>query len=86
MGHHLCPNILRCKCARYDCALLVGRVKVECHKDVEFGCGKVLRSWGLGATSAFRKLRGTRQAEIELVKRLNVASDHQASYRRSQFP
>jgi hypothetical protein len=30
------------QCARYDCALLVARVKVGCHMDGEFGCGKVL--------------------------------------------
>jgi hypothetical protein len=32
--------ILRCKCARFHCALLVARVKVGCHEEYDFGCGK----------------------------------------------
>ena len=39
-------KILWCECARYDCALLVASVKVGCHKDGEFGCGKAVRAIG----------------------------------------
>ena len=36
-------TILRCKCARFHCAVLISRVKVGCHKECDFRCGKVLR-------------------------------------------
>lgn len=39
-------------CARFDYSLSESRVKVGCHKECGFCCGKVLRS------SAVRKLRG----------------------------
>ena len=52
------------QCAHYNCALLVGRVKVECHRNEEFGCGKALTrsrvdspnqiAWGFNSSISIR--------------------------------
>ena len=65
--------ILRCDWARFYCELLVARVKVGCHSEYDFCCGKNPMRSRRWRASPFATCTTRRHAAIKLAERPPVA-------------